>query len=135
MSDDSRVIDPVTQVELLVPAYGTPERAIRRAALRRDGLLRAIQFYPDWPHPWPLWDESGEVSAEDLGLSDALREDLRRWGDEWNTTYRYDTGWPSVAARDVWMNEGDALAERVQREVWDIADVRAEHRGFQEFRP
>jgi hypothetical protein len=77
-----------------------------------------------------LWDEDGAVTAEDLGLSVGLREDLRLWFDVWDGTFRYDTGWPSIAARDIWMTEGDELAERVQRETWDVAEVRAEHRGF-----
>ncbi|WP_146073499.1 hypothetical protein [Cryobacterium sp. N22] len=131
MSDDLRVVDPVTQVELVVPVYGTPERAIRRAALAREGLIRTIRFYPDWPHLWPFWGEKGEVSAEDLGLSESLQEDLRRWFEKWNATFRYDTGWPTAATGEAWMSVGDDLVYRVQQEVWDFADVRAEHRGFQ----
>ncbi|WP_130177107.1 hypothetical protein [Cryobacterium sp. SO1] len=131
MSDDSRVVDPVTQIELVVPVYGTPERTIRRAALARKGLIRTVRFYPDWPHPWPFWGEEGAVSAEDLGLSESLQGDLRRWFDEWNATFRYDTGWPTAATGEAWMSVGDDLVIRVQQEVWDFADVRAEHRGLQ----
>ncbi|KFF58407.1 hypothetical protein JF66_18805 [Cryobacterium sp. MLB-32] len=121
-------MDPVTQVELVVPAFANEERAIRRAGRQRDGALRVIRFYPDWPHIWPLWDEElGAVSADDLGFSSELQHDLRQWFDYWNATFTHHEGWPSSAAGDVWTTAGDVLVDRLQQEVWDFTEVRAEH--------
>lgn len=128
--NDSRIVDPVTQIELVVPTFATPQSAIRRAARQRGGLLRLIRFYPDWPHTWPLWDEElGPVSAGDLRLSPELQADLRIWLDYWNVTFNHHEGWPSASTGEVWMSAGDALAERLQKEIWDFAEVRAEHRS------
>ena len=57
MSDAERVIDPETQVELLVPSWATPESVVRREALKREGLLRRIRFWNEWGHAWPLWED------------------------------------------------------------------------------
>jgi|APHig2749369809_1036254.scaffolds.fasta_scaffold1161261_1 hypothetical protein len=45
MSDVNWVVDPITQIELVIPPFASSERAIKRAALERDGGLRHIRFY------------------------------------------------------------------------------------------
>ena len=42
MTGGAWVVDPVRQVELWVPDYATPDSAVRRAAVKREGLLRSV---------------------------------------------------------------------------------------------
>ena len=125
----SWVVDPVTQVELWVPPYGTPERAIHREARRRDGLLRVIEFYPDGG--WFLWEPAGDLSPlipSDLGLSEGLSSRMREWHDYWNTSFRLDAGWPNCELADRWECEGDLLLGQLREALWDVAEVVAKYR-------
>lgn len=131
MGDMDRVVDPVTQVELVVPAFATPERAIERAALDRAGRLRRIRFFLDGTNPWPLWEDQGDTympTPRDLGLSDKLENDLRDWSASWNAHVRYNGDPIDPAWRRSWLHRGDELLGRVQEQVWDFAEVVPEHR-------
>lgn len=136
MSEDEWVIDPVTQVELRVPTYATSESAIRRAALQREGRLRVIRLYPEWTNEWPVWEDGTDISDPDaFGLSPELRGMLRKWQDVWETHFVLGRGWPTVAAYEGWAREGDVIAERLEREVWEFAEVRAQHRMYSKVSP
>jgi hypothetical protein len=131
MSEVDRVVDPVSQVELVVPPFASPERAINRAALDRDGGLRRIRFYPDGTNPWPFWEDEGELfmpTPGDLGLSSELETDLRDWYNSWNANVRYGGEPLDPAWLTPWLARGDELAARVQEQVWDFAEIVPEHR-------
>jgi hypothetical protein len=124
-------VDPVTQVELRVPSYATPESAIRREALRRDGRLRIVRLVPERTASWPLWEAGSDyVDSDQYGLSEELQSALRHWTAHWEETFDIDTGWPVVGTWEAWADEGDLLADRLQHELWDVADVVAEHRTY-----
>ncbi|ODA89701.1 hypothetical protein ATY41_04425 [Leifsonia xyli subsp. xyli] len=126
----ARVVDPITQEELLVPAFSTVEATIARSAKRRAGELHTIRFFPDHGHPWPLWDSQAGYTAtpDDYGLSDQLDRALRRWYDEWEAAVGPGDGWREMEQYIRWAARGDELAAWLAQEVWDTADVVVEHR-------
>jgi hypothetical protein len=126
VNEASWTLDPVTQVELFVPSWSTPDQAIARAALKRAGRLRVIRFTNDWTHPWPLWEPGAErynLRPEDLGLTAALAAALHDWHGRWELGESPATARSSDEAGSTWEAEGEALAEAVQEHVWDFADV------------
>ncbi|WP_460513609.1 hypothetical protein [Frigoribacterium salinisoli] len=54
---ESIVVDPVTQVELVVSPAISVERVLERERRRRDRELRSIRFFVDWGHAYPLWED------------------------------------------------------------------------------
>lgn len=126
-----RVVDPVTQVELLVPSYSNPEATIARSAKRRAGELHTIRFFPDHGHDWPLWDSRAGYTAtpDDYGLSDELVTALRQWYDEWEAAVGPGDGWRDPEQQRFWVERGDELAAWLAEEVWDSAEVIARHRA------
>lgn len=131
MIEGEWVIDPLTQVELPVPTYASPESTVQRAALERAGGLRVIRFFPEWTQEWPLWeDETGPSDPDALGLSSELRGQLRSWNDYWVSHFDQSRGWPNAQAFEDWAGEGDSIAQQLQREVWHFADIHAEHRMY-----
>lgn len=130
MNTASWTIDPVTQVELYVPSWSTPDRVVARAAVKRDGRLRLIRFSNDWTHPWPLWEPGSErynSLPEDLGLSVELAADLQAWHAQWELEGSRPNPWSKVGALTAWEIEGERLAEALQEEVWEFADVLVAH--------
>lgn len=130
-SSDVRILDPETQEELVVPAFSTAAATIERAAKQRAGTLRLIRFFPDHGHRWPLWENGSAtytMTPDDYGLSDDLRGALREWYDDWERHVGAGVGWSDVPTRERWIRRGDELAAALGREVWAIAEVRAEHR-------
>lgn len=122
----SWVVDPVTQVELEVPAHGTADEAIWRAARKRMGLFRTVQFYPDHCRDYPLWENDADnctPDASDLGLSAELAQALQQWQALWNTGRHYASGWSSDQQRREWEHDGDLLCERLREELWLVAEV------------
>ncbi|WP_431246665.1 hypothetical protein [Leifsonia xyli] len=109
------------QVEVEVPPFATPERALARYARRRDGDLRTIRFFPDAGNAGSLWEvgsASYVVDPAELQLSEALLRDLFTWHDEWE---RATFG--GVALPADWERRGDDLLGRVRQEAWDLADI------------
>lgn len=118
------IIDPSTQVELWVPLYATPGRAIRREARRREGELRTLRLHPDLGSDWPIWDEDALVIDTVIGqLSCKLRQDLQRWNQVWLHEFHHFRGWSSARVGEQWHAEGAELTSRLQEETWEIADV------------
>ena len=120
------VVDPETQVEVWVPEYATPDGALRREELRRDGRLATVRLVPEYGHPWPLWLEGSEpynATPEDLGLSAELTAELRAWYDEWFAYRDPFTGWMEGHDAGPWNRKRVELRDRVAREVWEFAEV------------
>ncbi|MFF1876653.1 hypothetical protein [Leifsonia sp. NPDC058230] len=127
MAEISWVVDPVTQIELLVPEWTTPESVIERAARHRAGRLLDIRLLVEWGVGWPVWGVvGGEIDAETLGLSKELQDELLQWTSFREHHLNITSGWSSSADQDTWMRRGHELEEWLQREAWDIADVRRE---------
>ncbi len=126
MADEHRVLDPVTQEELIVPEWSDDDATIARAAARRDGLLRQIRFFTDYSAALPLWGSNG-YGGEEEGLSAALIRDLRDWVARWERAFDPFDGWRDASLRDPWVVEGHLLADRVERELWTTAVVTREH--------
>jgi hypothetical protein len=125
------VVDPVTQVELPIPAFSDPASTVLRESMRRFGDLRVVRFFPDHGHRWPLWDASVGYTAgpEDFGLSPDLTQTLRQWYDEWEAAVGPAEPWKDPVAEREWEERGDVLAVRLAAEVWDFAIVAVAHRA------
>lgn len=131
----SWIVDPVSQVELWVPEYATPQRAIAREALRREGRLRQIRFFPDYCARWPLWDaETLDGLAIAAELSPGLRDALTLWREEFDRDFDPFAGWRTADQRDAWLLEGDRLLTRLERELWDSAEVVPHFRTYSSVR-
>ncbi|MEN2742366.1 hypothetical protein ABCS02_31695 [Microbacterium sp. X-17] len=126
-----RAVDPVAQEELLVPPYSSAEATIARSARSRAGELHTIRFFPDHGHDWPLWDPNFgyTVTPDHYGLSDELATALRRWYDEWEAAVGPGDGWRDAAEHDKWLERGDELCDWLTQELWDSAEIIAEHRA------
>lgn len=120
------VIDPETQVEVMVPEFATPDAVLRRERLRRAGGLRRLRFAPDWGHPWPLWligSEPFNASPADLGLSEELAAEIRRWHDEWLEHFDPFAGWKPGSSLDAWERRGEAIRAGLERELFDSTEL------------
>lgn len=132
MSVGNWVLDPVTQVELEVPIYATPESTIARSVKRRNGELRTIRVFPDVGHEWPLWEPGSDIYAigpEDLPISEGLAGDLRVWYDDWEMSFSRSFSWSSDAEAERWRQRGDVLLDRLQQELWLQAEVVGTYRS------
>lgn len=130
---DSRrvVVDPVTQVELLVPEGISSWRAIERARKARDGELRSIRLFVDWGHAYPLWESGTDkygMEPDDYGLSAELAARLLAWTDTFFDHLVPESGWDTLEREQVWHAEGETLADLLELEVYDIAEVQREFR-------
>lgn len=133
MNASGRVLDPVTQVELEVPSFATPESTIERAEKRRQGELRTIRLSPDWAHEWPLWELGSDkyaIDPGDLSLSDDLVSDLRAWHDHWEISFTPSMRWSTDAEGDQWRLRGDQLLDRLEQELWLEAEVVGAYRRY-----
>ena len=122
------IVDPATQEELFVPSYSTTTATLRRAQKARDGMLRIVRIFPDHGHPWPLWDPAAGYTAspDTYGLSAGLTEALAKWYLAWEAAVGSGDGWPTDLQRMDWERQGDELVVWLTRELWDVAEVRAE---------
>lgn len=130
-ADGEWIAHPTTQIEVWVAAGMSRERAFRRATRQQDGELRIIRFFPDHGNPWPLWESDAEdptPTPDVYGLSGRLVHDMREWYDTWESGFRFDSGWVDASAGREWNSRGDDIADRLQAEVWDFAEVSREHR-------
>ncbi|GAB2971832.1 hypothetical protein [Frigoribacterium salinisoli] len=127
---ESVVVDPVTQVELVVPPGISAERVFARERRCRDRELRSIRFFVDWGHAYPLWEDgTGKytMEPEDYGLSMELAHRLREWC-QFFERHLAETGWDTADQKDAWLFEGDLLADALELEVYDFAQVQREFR-------
>lgn len=90
-----------------------------------DGEKREVRLFPDWGHPWPLWesDAGPDMSPQDYGLSPGLTKRLRRWYDTWYRETEPGEPWRDRALHRRWREEGDRLAEDLQTELGDDFSV------------
>ncbi|GAB3305217.1 hypothetical protein GCM10027427_34080 [Pseudoclavibacter terrae] len=125
----SVVVDPDTQVELLVPSYSTPAETILRAQHQRDGALVCIRVYPEHATDWPLWASGDKdlANPDTLGISDSLVESLRAWQHEWSQQVGPGLGWTSEESMSDWVRRGDILCDALIRELWTRAVVLPEY--------
>jgi hypothetical protein len=126
-----RVVDPVTQVELLVPPGITDARAIERARRQRAGELHRIRFFPEWGCDYPLWEDFTDkytMEPGDYGISPELGRRLRDWARFWQRHLDPFDGWDDPGNEREWLATGDELVRALELEVYDIAVVVPEFR-------
>jgi len=120
------VVDPVTQIEVRVPAGILPEQAIAHARRSRDGELRQIRFFLDWGRRYPLWENGSDSYTKepgDYGLTVDLGERLQAWSQTWTQNCSPEQGWSDEHLRETWIADGHRLADEVEVEVYDFAEV------------
>lgn len=128
MAETLLVVDPVTQLELPVPDWATPEDVIARAARERAGELIQLYLFVEWTVTWPVWEVGGdEVDSDSLHLSAELSDALRGWVSFRDHHLEIDSGWSSDEDRDWWRHRAHELEERLERESWKVARL---HRRF-----
>lgn len=121
-----RVVDPETQLELLVPAEISDDRAIEHARRERAGELRQIRFFLDWGHNYPLWESfTGKYAMEpdDYGISLGLSRRLNDWSRFWQHHFDPFEGWDGPENQARWLATGEDLVRILEVEVYDIAVV------------
>lgn len=126
----SIVVDPVTQVELVVPPGISAERAIERERRRRNGELRSIRFFVGRGHAYPLWEDGTgtcRTEPDDYGLSTGLAHRLRAWCRVFEL-HLAEPGWDTPERRRAWLSDGEELADALELEVYDVAQVQREFR-------
>ena len=126
-----RVVDPVTQKELLVPPGISDERAIERARRERAGELHRIRFFLDWGHAHPLWESFTDkytMEPGDYGISPQLAHRLRDWARFWNRHFDPFDGWDEPGNEETWLTTGDELVADLELELYDTAVILPEFR-------
>jgi hypothetical protein len=123
MSDSRTIIDPVTWMELEVPAYATDESALRKAQRRREGALPVLILEPDFGCVFPLWIDGAPTDPVLSDVPTSLQADLRSWLTIWEQGFNFETGWRASAPRIKWAQQGEELFRRLSRELWEVADV------------
>ena len=125
-----RIVDPLEGVEVAVPPFATRADALARAALARAGAVHLVRFFPDWGHPWPLWDTRCGYTAEpdDYGLGEELSRWMRTWYGDWARCFSDVEVWRGAPSYATWADEGDRIAADLAVEIWRIGDVTAQHR-------
>ena len=124
--DYRRVIDPMTQQELLVPHEISDDRAIEQARIQRAGELRVIRFFLDWGHNYPLWESfTGKYAMEpsDYDLSPELGQRLLEWSQFWQRHFDPFDDWDEQENEDTWLTRGHELVRLLEVEVYDIAVI------------
>jgi hypothetical protein len=79
----------------------------------------------------PLWRRYESVQGtrvvnltlDSLPLSSPLKRELRAWATRFDALSRTDYAWPSRAARQQWVTDGQALLDPVRRELGPGYDV------------
>lgn len=72
-----------------------------------------IRFFPDYSLKHPLWFWFGHPDLADLQLPADLADRLRRWSAYWDTTFRWDEGWPAGSPETWWTAEEEHLPRDV----------------------
>ena len=84
----------------------------------REKLERVVKLMPEYSVEMPLWGR-----WKQLELSAALLARLRKWQVHFEESFRPESGWLSVTARESWTDEAKVLEDELRREVGDRADV------------
>jgi hypothetical protein len=93
-----------------------------RFSLRRRREPHNICIDPDYGIPWPLWDKNGPIyNPQDLGISEALLDDIRVWFEEWSEVRTGEPLTEAEAEADElrFVREGHDLARRLSAELGD----------------
>jgi hypothetical protein len=124
---EQRVVEPVTQVEWVVPAFATVERTLVRARRDREGTLLRLRMFPDHCAGFPLWGQGGlwdPDGPDATWLSTGLEAELRRWQQIWDDhCLIFEKGWTDPAIGEWWAAEGARLHTRVADASWEVASV------------
>ncbi|PPG50345.1 hypothetical protein C5C24_10245 [Rathayibacter sp. AY2B3] len=122
------VVDPVTQVEWVVPPFATVESTLRRAAQAREGELVRVVIGPDHTTPYALWMGNDAVHEPDaIGIPPAVAQDLREWQEFWSRGFWPEARWSSPSQEAIFEAEGERLQTAVEALLWNVAVV---VRGF-----
>lgn len=80
-------------------------------------VRRVIRLFPDYGHPWALWEDSTAeqptkytMEPADFELSQSLTLRLRARYDVWDAENLYDAGWSSAENQTAWNAEGASIA-------------------------
>lgn len=76
-----------------------------------DDAPASIVLSPDYSAPSPLWPSS---DATDALVPSELLERLTRWQRDFDSNYRWDTGWQSEAAKARWAAQAADLEADVR---------------------
>ena len=127
-----RLLDPVTQVELILPDGISNADAIEHARRRRAGGLRQLRVFPEWGLDCSLWTTGGAVDLEHFDITPSLASRLRAWTAKWEAL-----GSPFDAEDrtdldelNEWRREGLTIATDLQRELYATTVVVPEFGGL-----
>jgi hypothetical protein len=80
-------------------------------------------MFPEWVSGWPLWENFSDeynLTGSDLKLSPGLSSALYDWNEAWSNR---GLGDPLPSG---WRATGETLAQQLQAELIDVAEVRPE---------
>ncbi|WP_181129937.1 hypothetical protein [Rathayibacter sp. AY1E1] len=116
---ERRVVDPVTQIEWIVPPFATEEDTLARARADREGRLADLRLYPDHGAEYPLWAVDGPIDDPGaIGVPEALHGPLLRWQELWAAGCDVFEGWRSAEAEKRWLALGRELHTELEAALW-----------------
>jgi hypothetical protein len=123
---ERRVVDPVTQVEWIVPPFATEEGTLARARADREGRLTDLRLSPDHCAGYPLWGVDGMIDDPGaVGVPEALLGPLLRWQELWASGCDVFEGWRSAEAEERWLARGRELHTELEAALWLTTRVHA----------
>ena len=125
-----RLLDPVTQVELVVPDGISDADAIKHARLRRAGQLRHLRLSPEWGTGCFLFSDGGGADPEHFNITPNMADRLRKWAAHWEELGNPFTECTDLDALDTWCQQGLTLAIALQRELYMTTVVVPEFGGL-----
>ena len=91
---------------------------------------RKVRVFHEYGAPWPLW-KSGtdeyQMQPSDYELSPELTDELRRWGDVFQTHFHYLDGWDSASTRQQYSDGMQGAVTRLRRELPPELAIQDEH--------
>lgn len=83
-----------------------------------------VRFSPDHGFEWCLWFDDGTAYPDELGLSEALQEQILAWWHFWLEHSRFDgDGWDTQESHNIYSAVGDVLAAWLRQELPDYEVV------------
>ncbi len=125
-----RLLDPVTQVELIVPDGISDADAIKHAALRRAGKLRRLRLSPEWGTGCFLFSDGGGADPEHFNITPNMADRLRNWAARWEALGNPFKECTDLDALDTWCQQGLTLSIELQRELYMTTVVVPEFGGL-----